>query len=245
MKMKEGFESKPQGGFRSMLGLVTNHTLKHTLRWGGMLILIQAIIFLYLGMEQEISSLPLHLWVDDMFVKYSFIGVLIITSGICANGVYANENARYTVQRLGVSRRKIFAAWMANGICTVLIIWGIQLACLMLCSGYYIWIADGAGITSQTILLSSYRSEFFHMILPIQDISLWIRNLSFILFLGASVAYHGMKKLQGINSMAFVGCIFMILLNFNLESGMADYYSAPLLFICTLGLMKGGVSHEI
>ena len=114
--------------------------------------------------------------------------------------VRMSEKAGYTMMRLGLSRKELFA------IKTI-----YNVACLALLFVVQIWLAIGllawyrtyipAGIDMpQLFFLTFYRNEFLHCILPMQEIGKWIRNLLMVAALSMTaagvIAFPGEKGIR-------------------------------------------------
>ena len=97
-------------------------------------------------------------------------------------------NTRYTIRRLPVSER-VFTLWNAlYGILIFLILWGVQLGFALLLCKYYLLSADPTLVNPQTVFLAFYRSDFLHSLLPLAEVSRWVRQFAFVITLGVCSA---------------------------------------------------------
>lgn len=97
-------------------------------------------------------------------------------------------NTRYTIRRLAVSER-VFTLWNAlYGILIFLILWGVQFGFALLLCKYYLLSADPALVSPQTVFLAFYRSDFLHSLLPLAEVSRWVRQFAFVITLGVCSA---------------------------------------------------------
>ena len=63
----------------------------------------------------------------------------------------------------------------------------------MLCA-YYADCAPSEFTGSQTVFLAFYRNEFLHALLPLSDISLWVRNACLLIGFGVCTALFPFKQ---------------------------------------------------
>lgn len=118
-----------------------------------------------------------------LIFRCSFIAIFILL--ISWN---KDTNIRYTIRRLAVSERA-FTLWNAlYGILIFFILWGVQLGFALLLCKYYLLSADPASINQQTVFLAFYRSDFLHSLLPLAEVSRWVRQFAFVITLGVCSA---------------------------------------------------------
>ena len=113
---------------------------------------------------------------------------LLLTVLLCRTGCEFGSRQGYTLRRLSISERAVFAwQWGYNTACYLLLWWWQALIAFALC----LWYASQAGpelVGSQTIFLAFYRSELLHSLIPLEEVSRWVRNGVMALGLGACAA---------------------------------------------------------
>lgn len=134
------------------------------------------------GLEQAISQGRIP-WV-------AAAGLILMTALLCLTGAErSGGRTGYTLQRLAISEKSVFV-WQAvyNASC-YLLLWAVQVVAAVGLGHLYMKIADPAMVTGQTIFLAFYRSEFLHSLLPMAEMTRWLRNIALLVGLGMSSAY--------------------------------------------------------
>ena len=127
--------------------------------------------------------------------------LLCVLLGKSVNGSGGAMNA-YTIDRLSVSEIE-FTRWFAlyNGL-MFLVFWLWEaLTVLSMCMIYMWQMPQEVVVGPQTIFLASYRVEYLHRLIPLADISGWVRNGAFVMALGictAANAYHERGGRRGV-----------------------------------------------
>jgi len=127
--------------------------------------------------------------------------LLCVLLGKSVNGSGGVMNA-YTIDRLSVSEIE-FTGWFAlyNGL-MFLVFWLWEaLTVLSMCMIYLWQMPQEVVVGPQTIFLASYRVEYLHRLIPLADISGWVRNGAFVMALGictAANAYHERGGRRGV-----------------------------------------------
>ncbi len=130
------------------------------------------------------------------------IGFVLLCILLCrsANGSGGAKSA-YTINRLSVGELA-FTGWFAvyNSLMFLLFwLWEV-LTIFAICLLYLHWGPEEM-IGPQTVFLACYRVVFLHQLIPLADISCWVRNGVFVLGLGicaAGYAYHERGERRGI-----------------------------------------------
>lgn len=104
---------------------------------------------------------------------------------------------RYTLRRLGVPERTVVLwTWLGNS-CCILIFWAAQLAFVLLLCKYYTMTAAPGAVNRQTIFLAFYRNNFLHALLPLAELTRWMRNIALVVCLGGSTAAAPCRMRRG------------------------------------------------
>jgi len=144
---------------------------------------VEAGLFFVRGRD----AIGLEQMVDAAWMKWVF-GVALIAMAVILDNVLCESGGKldYTLRRLRLKRRSLFI-WQAvyNFLCLVLL-WLVQLfVALLLC---WLWMREREGVSSQALFLAFYRNEFLHALLPLEDISLWVRNVAVFALIGVAAA---------------------------------------------------------
>jgi len=73
-------------------------------------------------------------------------------------------------------------------------LWAIQILISYALCRRYIAKADPALTGAQTIFLAFYRSDFLHSLLPLSELSRWIRNVLLLVCLGLAAAHFPYRQ---------------------------------------------------
>ncbi len=73
-------------------------------------------------------------------------------------------------------------------------LWAVQLLISYALCKWYIAKVDPALTGAQTIFLAFYRSDFLHSILPLSELSRWIRNVLLLVCLGLAAAHFPYRQ---------------------------------------------------
>lgn len=103
----------------------------------------------------------------------------------------------YTIRRLRIGHRTVFAWQCAYSVTCLLILWGVQLlTALALCR---FWLGQQEAYSPQALYLAFYRSEFLHALLPLDDWTIYVRNIFLFTALGISCTGAVFWQRQGKN----------------------------------------------
>lgn len=127
--------------------------------------------------------------IEDAYVHGFFLGALgLIILILVWTEMRMNEKAGYTMMRLHLTRRQLFAIkTIYNAACLVLLfVVQIWLAVVMLLQygGY----ANVEYEMPQLLFLTFYRNRFLHCLLPMQEFGKWIRNILMVTALSMEAA---------------------------------------------------------
>ncbi len=184
---------------KNVFGLASTHTLKYVLIASLILCVAQ------FGLILTFDTLSLDMWIDHPLMKYSFLVFFIFISLICSATTKASLS-KLTLNRLGISHKRMFIDFMLNVAVSLIILWCFQILSLMIISQYFVNTNSSEIINQQTIYLSVFRSDFFHMILPIRDFTLGFCSLSFIFMTSTLIARY-------ILAYEFDGCISYVIIS--------------------------------
>lgn len=127
--------------------------------------------------------------IGDAFVHVVFLAAFALVMVVLIwTEVRVSEKAGYTIMRLGLTRKELFAIkTIYNAICLVLL-FVVQ---IWLVIGMLAWYGAFAPLElpmPQLLFVTFYRNGFLHCLLPMQEIGKWIRNLLMIVALSMSAA---------------------------------------------------------
>ena len=164
-----------------------------------------------------------------------FLVMTILTE---RTGHAPGSKQEYTLWRLSVSERSVFA-WQAlyNTSCYIML-WAAQLFVALALCRLYLLRTNPAFTSHQTVLLAFYRNNFLHSLLPLDEVSRWVSNVAVIIGVGvtsASVPFERRRGKAGVT--AFVRAV-LVLKFFNSGLGNLDVD----IFLSLFGFAVAGVA---
>ncbi|MBQ7983630.1 MAG: hypothetical protein IJ302_08670 [Clostridia bacterium] len=122
---------------------------------------------------------------------------LLICIVLCLPGCGWGANCGYTLRRLRISERAVFVIQALYNAMVFVILWAAEvLICLFLCRAY-VNAADPSLVSHQTVGLAFYRNDFLHSLLPMADITVWIRNIIMLAVLSLAAASFPSNQRRG------------------------------------------------
>jgi hypothetical protein len=132
--------------------------------------------------------------IDDAAVNRAIeIGACNIYHGCVHNMLH--EKSREILKGLYKS-----ASFVIQAICNAMmlvLLWAAEvMICLFLCRAY-VHAVDPSLVSHQTVGLAFYRNDFLHSLLPLADITVWIRNLIMLAVIALAAASFPYKQRRG------------------------------------------------
>ncbi len=116
---------------------------------------------------------------------------------LCLPGCSWSTKCSYTVQRLNISERAVFVLQVIYNAMMLTVLWAAEiLVCMLLCR-YYTTAVPAELVSHQTVAIAFYRCDFLHSLLPLADITVWIRNSIMIAVLALASASFPYKQRRG------------------------------------------------
>lgn len=131
----------------------------------------------------------------DAHITWAFGGAfLLLTAALCRIGCEHSSKQGYTLGRLPVSERGVFLWQGTCNACCYFLLWAGQLFWALALCKIYRETADPSMYSNQTVFLAFYRSSLLHSLLPLEEVSRWIRNIILLLGLGLTAAYFPYRQ---------------------------------------------------
>lgn len=150
----------------------------------------------------------------------SFYGLffLLLCALMCWVGTQGTGKLGYTLSRLCVSRCGAFAChWLHNSVYFFLF-WFAQTGIMLGLCWMYKYV-QGVDYGPQTVLLASYRVDFFHSLLPLADWGVYVGNCLMALSLGAATAHFSALERKGRRAKVIMVMIPLICFSFVRKMG--------------------------
>lgn len=123
--------------------------------------------------------------------KMSFLGIMAVL-GVTAGS--AKSRIGYTIRRLRIGENELTGIWALIFSGYFLISWGVQLALVL---GMLARYAQVTGWGAMELFTSSFRSDYFHMLLPLAEPLGYVRNVFLCLGWGTMGALLGRSARHG------------------------------------------------
>lgn len=180
------------------------------------------------GLEQIFETTRMH-WV---FGGALVLLALILGNTLCESG----GRLDYTLRRLRVNDRKLFVCQgLYNTVCFMLL-WAVQVFVALLLCRY--WVSQQEGVSHQAVFLACYRSDFLHSLLPLEDMTRYVRNLFLFAGLGVCCACHPVRQRRGKQDFGFLVATAVVMFWFpgEMAKPMSDamwmFLAVLMAFIC-------------
>ena len=174
--------------------------------------LLQVGLFLW---NQDIGRIDLI--VEESKISLVFSVLLLATVVVLSRlGRDKSGQVGYTLSRLSVSQRKIHCIWAGCYALCFFLLWAMELVLMVGLSQWFVMQNDS---DSQAIFLSFYTNDFLHALLPLDEWSIWMRNIMMMCCLGASASYLSYSSRHGGRGAGTVMILYIIGLNFPIEVG--------------------------
>lgn len=213
----------------SVLGLFIRSSILPVL---GILLLMGVVEFMFFHMELQSALTAYDAGIgagfpqlERMLAKsaayvYFALAFVLITILLCLPGCEFRAKTGYTLCRLSISEKSVFLwQFVCNTLMYVLLAAVQTVIAYGLCQ-YYMASAPAALTSNQTVFLAFWRSEFLHTLLPLTDITLWIRNILLALSLGLATALFPYKQRQKLFSGSAIALVSFTIVFF--ERGIGD-----------------------
>ena len=152
----------------------------------------------------------------------------------------------YTVNRLGLCENHTTLIFGLVFTGYFLLYWALQIA---VCYGFYVWHSRLSLISSNTFVLACWRSEWLHILLPLNEWWNYLRNLAICGSFGFAAAFGSQLLRRGKFPVgSFVPPLLcMAMLSGRIVNFAPDLALTVLLTVCTAGyyfVLKGGREDE-
>lgn len=153
----------------------------------------------------------------------------------------------YTMNRLGLSELQITLIFGAVFTLYFLLYWAIELG---LVYAYFVWYSRFSLVSSNAFMLAAWRSEWLHILLPLNEWWGYLRNVIVCLNFGYCAAFGGHLARHGKTSSlgcVFAGMLCSVMLNGRVGDALRSIGLMVLLTAYTIGyffILKGGREDE-
>jgi len=178
------------------------------------------LLAFYFAMQNEFPSF-VHGVTEAVSLEHAFAqgkiswiaaaGLLLMTVVLCLCGCEFGSKVGYTLRRLSLSEKDVFVCQAVHNTLCYLLFWTAQILLTLVMSIFFTNLAPEGSVSVQTVFLAYCRSPFLHSLLPLMDISLWIRNIIIAAGLGIACAVFPFRQREGTFG-GEIAALFMVVL---------------------------------
>ncbi|MBQ8815366.1 MAG: hypothetical protein IJZ85_12825 [Lachnospiraceae bacterium] len=220
--------------------------------------IVQAGLF-YWWMMRSIS--PDDIWLvnlesgmtDSHVVFAAAISFVILCAILSLNGCSFGSKAIYTFRRLSVSQKEVLCCWAVYNTLAVLLFWMSQILIMLGLCGMYKAVApilcEQSGVPAsnlpfgpQTVYIAFYRHKYLHSLMPMAEISRWIRNVILLGSLGICTATFSNSVRKGKKGIAIFVLVTVTLGMFCASVGMFEVDIVSGLIALGAGVGSGAIA---
>ena len=182
---------------------------------------LHTAVYFLLCDQRNIEAIYNHWGMKVMFG----IGLVTTTAMLMDTLSQSGSKLDYTIRRLRIGSRSLCFCQSVFNIACFLMFWAVEICvALLLCR---VWVNTMGVESHQVVYLAFYRSELLHSLLPLDDVSRWVRNFLCFTGLGFSVACAPIFQRSG---RQYLGVLVLpIVLTFLFPAGIADLVNDGLL----------------
>lgn len=193
---------------------------------------LHGVVFFLLRESRNIEEVYDHWGMRGAFGVGLVLACLLLISTLCQS----DSKLDYTLRRLRIGRRGLFLCQAVFDAACLLMFWAVEIfVALTLCK---MWMSSHEVTSHQAVYLSFYRSDLLHSLLPLDDVTRWLRNLVTFLCLGMCCAAAPVLKRRGEQHLGVL--VLPVLLAFAFPSGIAqvshDALIGTLAVVCAFAL---------
>jgi len=160
----------------------------------------------------------LGLKISSGFFSIIFAAACLGLILVCIQPSEKNSKYGYTLMRLQVSERSVFLWHSLSNVLSFLILWGAQIIMIFVLCKLHAG-SDTYAEGPQGILVNFYRIDFLHSLFPLDETSLWIRNLMYAISAGTSCAYTQLAVRHNKKPVCAVMALLYSLITFSVTVG--------------------------
>lgn len=232
----------------SVLGLIARSSVYKVL---GIIVLMCLAEFGLFALEfagkvsaEFVSGFQFYIEQSNIDICLAIVFVLI-TLVLCLTGTEYSSMVGYTLQRLSISEKAVFYYQTAYNTVIYFLLWAVQIALIYAFGIWYSNTVSSEFANNLSIFLSSYRSDFLHSLLPLSDITLWIRNFLLIISLGIASAEFPYIQRRKKYSVFIVFVVVFVLFFFVTGIGtIENFVFSVLLFVIVIIMAFYDIYHK-
>ena len=198
--------------YTSIMALAARSAMPILLPLWAVGMLLQVGLFLW---NQDIGRIDLIM--EESRISLVFSIMLILTMEVLSIlGRDKSGQLGYTLSRLSVSQRKIHCIWAGCYALCFFLLWAMELVLMVGLSQWFVMQNDGG---SQAIFLSFYSNDFLHALLPLDEWSIWLRNIVMMCYMGVTASYLSYVSRRSGRGVWATVILYILVMNFPIALG--------------------------
>ncbi len=192
----------------------------------------------------------------EQLIDLTFYGVVakIAFIAVCAmlcvfSCDHSPSRSGYTLRRLQIGERTAVFWFAVCNAGMLALFWASQLATALAVYLLCRWADPSVAAFPQTLLIAFYRNGYLHALLPLREVSLWVRNLSLLAALALCCAAFSYHQRRGHNRLEPLVLMLFTLFYFSQPAGSLDSDLVLILVALAAGVfslfsLRGGATDD-
>ena len=156
------------------------------------------------------------MYYENLFARHAIwpvgIGFLLLTLALIDPLRAQKSNVDYTIRRLHIRPLDVFWVETVYVLLAYFVFWALNVTLLYACGAYFTSHISTAANREMGILLAFVRTPQLYMLLPIKNVTFWIRNITGVLALSTCIARYSYfaRKNQNKTILVFISAMLLI-----------------------------------
>lgn len=140
------------------------------------------------------------------------IGFLLLTLALLDPLRAQKSNVDYTIRRLHIRPLDVFWVETVYVLLAYFVFWALNVTLLYACGAYFTSHISTAANREMGLLLAFVRTPQLYVLLPVMNVTLWIRNITGVLALSACIARYSYfaRKNQNKTILVFISVVLLV-----------------------------------
>ena len=140
------------------------------------------------------------------------IGFLLLTLALLDPLKAQKSNVDYTIRRLHIRPMEVFWVETVYVLLAYFVFWALNVTLFYACGAYFTSHISTAANREMGILLAFVRAPQLYMLLPVMNVTFWLRNITGVLALSACIARYSYfaRKNQNKTILGFISAMLLI-----------------------------------
>ena len=179
----------------SVLALLVRNNFYKVLFILGAMALVEAFKFYRFLSGDRVAVMNVEQMFDEHYIMdYFRIALAAVFLVLCVTENRLEKNSNNTLMRLRISTKELFVIRTLYNVFVIALLFVVQIWTSIIIINVYIGYIGEDILGPQQLFLAFYRSEALHNILPMAEVSKWIRNILLVVAYAMQAAVCGKKN---------------------------------------------------